>query len=327
MLHNVKNSGTNRAHHYPKVMLAFMLVLQHWRETNYPGYTMMMNNMGVYNEELGELTFAILARSVLGDHTKDDFDKMNSLFRLLPVYRDVKADVVADNNASNSLNWRHKIIKEGEEVRTTELFFKQAIRQMVSGTYTSYDGSVKSYSNAFNAGQHKTIPTNGAVFMSKTDLMSYVDRSMQLIKDDMNTNFLYPYKHIWPECINPDDDFKHNTDVVAEIHPSYEQKEVLLHVDGDDGVQTIINEEDEEDEEDEGDEDDDKDQGSEADLVDPDQGSSHPYDDRTWNSWGRINIENTMTGKRQRLQVQRFQYTQRRRGAKFPTLPSYAPHQ
>jgi len=63
----------------------------------------------------------------------------------LRIYRDVKGDVVADTTgAANSLNWRHKINKVGEEVVTTELFFKQIIRQMVSGTYQSYDGKPKS---------------------------------------------------------------------------------------------------------------------------------------------------------------------------------------
>ena len=80
----------------------------------------------MFNEELGELTFSILARSVLGDHTRYDFDHMDRLFRLLKVYRAVKSDVVADNsNASNSLNWRHKINKVGDEVTSTQLFFKR----------------------------------------------------------------------------------------------------------------------------------------------------------------------------------------------------------
>ena len=107
MLHNCRNAGATRGHPYPKIMLSFMLVLRYWRVSNFCAYQMMKNNMGMFNEELGELTFSILARSVLADHTRDDFDHMDKLFRLLRVYRDVKSDVVADNsNSANSLNWR-----------------------------------------------------------------------------------------------------------------------------------------------------------------------------------------------------------------------------
>ena len=322
MLHNVKNSGTTRAHHYPKVMLAYLLVVQHWRDTNYPGYQMMLENMGIYNEELGEMTFAILARSVLGDHTKDDFDHMNSLFKLLPVYRDVKSDVLADHNAMNSLNWRHKINKHGEEVLSTELFFKQAIRQMVNGTYTSYDGSAKSFSNALNGSQHKQPPINGIVLMSKKDVLAYVHRSLELIRDDMKTNFLYPYKHIWPECIEDEDDLKHNDLEIATVKPAYEEKVESQPVDDDDDV--VCNEQDIDEGDNESDNSyvDDDSEESEGDMVDPDKGCSNPLDSRTWKAWGKIHTENTMVGKRKRHQPKRLLYNGRIKGAMFPNAPS-----
>ena len=317
MLHSVKNSGTKRAHHYPKVMLAYMLVLQYWRDTKYPGYQMMLHNMGIYNEELGEMTFAILARSVLGDHTKDNFEHMDSLFKLLPVYRDVKSDVVADNKASNSINWRHKINKDGEEVTSTAIFFKQAIRQMVNGTYTSYDGSTKGFSNSINGSLHKQAPINGIVYMSKQDVLSYVNRSLELIRDDMKTNFLYPYKHIWPECVEYDDESKH-AGIVAEMMPEYEEKVEKQHVDKDDGD---VDGELDFDEGDNGTDNSDLDEDSkdsEEDIVDPDKGSSNPLDSRSWKAWGKVHPENTMVGKRVRHEPERLRHMERRKGAKFP---------
>ena len=323
MLHNCKNSGTRRAHQYPKIMLSFMLVLQHWRETDYCGYRMMLHNMGIYNEELGELTFAILARSVLGDHTRDDFDHMDRLFKLLPVYRDVKSDVVADNRASNSLNWRHKIKKDGEEVKTTELFFKQAIRQMVNNTFTSYDGSAKGYSDALNGAQHRVKPINPAVYMRKVDLQAYIDRTFDLIKDDMKTNFLYPYKHIWPECIDADVEQKGEPAQIAELEVEYEEKQEELKVDDDDGGMPLDDEDEEVEDNSESSKEDDEGDDNEEENVDNDQGAHNPYDNRSWKAWGRVNPENTMIGKRQRQAVQRFQYNQRRRqGAQFPAAPS-----
>ena len=325
MLHDNKNSGTLRGHPYPKVMLSFMLVLQHWRDTDYCGYQMMIKNMAIFNEELGELTFAILARSTMGDHTKDDFEHMDRLFRLLAVYRDVKSDVVADNNASRSLNWRHKIKKDGEEVTNTVLFFKQAIRQMVNGTYTSYDGSSKSYSTALNGSIHKVRPDNPPVYMSKIDVTAYVRKWIDKVREEMSSNYLYPYRHIWPECL-ADDDQKHNTDIVAELDPIYEEKVEELRVDGDNSAHISPQEDDEEDvcsDATKESEDNDGSDASEESRIDPDQHRGpHPLHSRTWKAWGRVNEENTVVGKRARTQPTRFQYNGRRRGAKFPTAPT-----
>lgn len=282
----------------------------------------MLENMSVFNEELGELTFSILARSTLGDHTKDDFDHMDRLFRLLPVYRDVKSDVVTDNSTSNSLNWRHKINKDGEEVKTTELFFKSAIRQMVNNTYTSYDGKAKSYSNSLLGAQHKVQPINPAVYMAKSTLLEYVERAIGQVKEDMNTHYLYEYKHIWPECVNHADDHKGDLDIVAELQPAYEEKKQELDVDDDDGVELAADQELDVDVPSDASKEESDSEQSDGGHIDPDQGGPNPYDSRSWKAWGTVNVENTVVGKRNRAPVERFVHSQRRRGAKFPHGPS-----
>ena len=318
MLHQCRNAGATRGHPYPKIMILFLLVLQHWRTSKYCGYEMMRSNMSMFNEELGELTFSILARSVLADHTRDDFVHMDRLFRLLRVYRDVKSDVVADNSgASNSLNWRHKIKKDGEEVMATELFFKKIIRQMVSGTYQSYDGSPKSYTSAQNGSELRELPKSPLVFMTKKALDDYLQVQLVAIRNDMKTNFLYPYSHIWPECINHDDEHDGDEQVVQRQGGNEVQEEDVELDDGEEVEQA----------KDVSDEegvvvDDNKVEEQEVDdevenVPDPD----HVVDatnQRGWEAWGTINSQNTVVGKRQRKEPERFEYKGRRRGGHYP---------
>ena len=278
---------------------------------------MMKSNMAMFNEELGELTFSILARSVLADHTRDDFDHMDRLFRLLRVYRDVKGDVVADTSgAANSLNWRHKINKLGEEVVTTELFFKKIIRQMVSGTYQSYDGSPKCYTNARNAATLKVSPTSPAVYMPKDALDAYLLNLLAVIRVDMNTNFLFPYAHIWPACINHDDD--HDDDeLVVEMNVAQENEDVGFESDDqnreenkkdlEEAVNEIENNNNRN-----GDID-------EEDVPELDQDHDvNPTDERGWEAWGTINEQNQIVGKRKSNPVSRFVYNERRRAGHYP---------
>lgn len=278
---------------------------------------MMKSNMAMFNEELGELTFSILARSVLADHTKDDFAHMDRLFRLLRVYRDVKGDVVADTSgAANSLNWRHKINKVGEEVVSTELFFKKIIRQMVSGTYQSYDGTPKSYTNAATAATLKVRPTSPLVYMPKAALDAYLLNLMTVIRVDMNTNFLYAYRHVWPECVNHDDEHDDDEQVVQMDHveenhdegyESDDQNGQENKQDPEEGVDAKHNEDNinavvEEDD---------------GPQLDADH-AVNPLHSRSWKSWGRVNDENVVSGKRKSVPISRFVYDGRRVNGHYP---------
>lgn len=317
MLHYSRNAGATRGHPYPKIMIAFLLILQYWRASNFCGYEMMKSHMSMFNEELGELTFSILARSVLSDHTRDDFIHMDRLFRLLRVYRDVKSDVVADNSgAANSLNWRHKINKAGEEVLSTELFFKKIIRQMVSGTYKSYDGSPKCYTNAQSASELKMNPNSPIVFMEKAALDEYLQTQLAAIRNDMKTNFLYPYTHIWPEAVNHDDEHEEGLQVVQrqgavpfeedEVDVDDQEDQELKQNVADDGGEVdndkIVEEEFDD---------------AKENIPDPDH-VVDAYEQRTWAAWGTVNQENQVSGKRPRVAPNRFVYTARRQGGHYP---------
>ena len=317
MLHNCRNAGATRGHPYPKVMLLYMLVLRYWRSTNFCAAQMMRNNMSLFNEELGELTFSILARSVLADHTRDDFEHMDRLFRLLRVYRDVKSDVVADNSgASNSLNWRHKIQKSSDKITSTQIFFKKIIKQMVNGTYQSYDGSPACYKNA-QSGSELRIRTNSpVVYMQLPELDAYLKKLMTVIRADMLTNFLHPDAHIWPECIGLEDMHENHEVVVVEgridipdevevdedVEKERDEKEDVKEVDAD----ADNNDNQQQDDDDKSD--------HEADADD----GVNPFERRTWKAWGRVNEENTMYGKRKTNPVQRFQYENRRVNGRYP---------
>ena len=298
-------------------MLLYMLVLRYWRDTNFCAAQMMRNNMSLFNEELGELTFSILARSVLADHTRDDFEHMDRLFRLLRVYRDVKSDVVADNSgASNKLNWRHKIQKSGDEITATQLFFKKIIKQMVNGTYQSYDGSPACYKNAQTGAESRIRTDSPIVYMQLPELDAYLQKLMTVIKADMKTNFLYPYAHIWPECISLDDAHLAQ-DVVVVTGKTVDQDEEVVEEDDEkdrDEQEDVKEVEIDADNNDNTQQHDDDHSDHEAD----DDDGVNPFERRTWKAWGRVDEENTMYGKRKTQPVERFQYNNRRVAGRYP---------
>jgi len=200
MLRNVKVPFKGRSHDYPKVILSQLLLLEYWRVSDHVVWRMMEKNMGCVNEELGELTFSILSRCVLGDHIKSRFDHMNSMFKVLPSYRAIKEEVLADQASSSSLGWRHSIKSDCEEVKSTSLFFKNMIKQIVSNKFLSYDGSKASYKSLLNCRSFLTTEVTPLVFQK--EIVLDLNPTFRVIKADLYGYFLQDYKHLWPVPVN-----------------------------------------------------------------------------------------------------------------------------
>ena len=158
----------------------------------------MKENMHMYNEELGEISFSVLARCVLGDNHKSDLQHMRSLYKLLPVYRDTKDQLLADTVSSDSINYRHTIKPDDDSVRVVTLFFQRTIRQILSGEYRSYNGSSEAYKSAAKAVGCLTVECLPVVFRS--DICTLVNSYFDQIDRSICTNFLYKDRDIWTDA-------------------------------------------------------------------------------------------------------------------------------
>lgn len=203
MLRDSRVAGKHIAHNYPKMILANILILEHWRVSGYVGRKVMNNNMHMFNEELGEISFSVLSRCVLGDNNKSDFGHMQKMYKLLPVYRELRDDMLRDTTSSESINSRHYIKEDDANVRVATLFFQRTIRQIVNGEYRSYNGSVESYKSSAMASQCYSVTYQPLVYKSNisSNVLAYLDQ----IKTSVTTHFLYNDRDIWPEADMPDD--------------------------------------------------------------------------------------------------------------------------
>ena len=163
--------------------------------------------MHMFNEELGEISFSVLARCVLGDNHKSDLQHLQSLYKLLPVYRDTKDQLLADTTSPDSINYRHTIKHDDDSVRVVTLFFQRTIRQIYSGEYRSYNGTPDAYKSAAKASGCLTVDCLPVVF--RTDINSLVDSYFEQIVQSISTNFLYKDRDIWTEA---DDSSADNND-------------------------------------------------------------------------------------------------------------------
>lgn len=193
------------SHNYPKMQLAQMLVIDYWRQSHYVGYEMMIDNLSIYNEERGEMLYSILSRCVLGDNNRSDFEHIDSMFKLLSEYTCMKDDVINDTETStSSMNHRHVIPENDDNLTSVCHFFRRTIRQIMNGEYRSYDGSKTCYTSAHNASMHLTKDYQDSVYLA--DISSLVDKYANDLKTTLSSGILRPHKDIWTDI---DSDVQH----------------------------------------------------------------------------------------------------------------------
>ena len=181
---------------------------------------MMKDDMCIVNEEYGELTYSILSRLVLGDHIKSDFEHMNKMFSMIPMYTGIRDDIFSDFGKAGSLNWRHVIKPEDECVAHAVVFFKRLIREVVDDTYKSYNGKPDSFKNAKKASENLTTEHIPLVYDPRV-----VDTIIPMF-DSIRKKLSCPYltkpdvKDIWPEAVggvNHDLDMSDDSDAESEL--------------------------------------------------------------------------------------------------------------
>lgn len=229
MLRNVQVRHRGTAHNYPRFQLAYLLILEHWRVTNYIGLQMMQDNMSCVNEELGEIIFSMLAKVTSGGPTISDFDHMSQMFSLLPVYRDIKMDVHKDLGKKDSINWHHTIKANDENVLMTGVFFRGVIRRVLNNTFRSYNGLPECFANQESGMEHSTDRCLPVVYCD--DVMDSVVRQLTGIGRALTTRFVHRYSDLWPGGGNVSEEKRDNVEVDMSVSEDENAEDADLDVD------------------------------------------------------------------------------------------------
>ena len=263
-------------------------------------HQMMESNMAIVNEELGEISFSMLSRCVLGDTVKDEFKHMSKMYSLLPIFRDIKYDVMADTNVSTSLTWHHEIKPDSDEVKSAVLFFKKIIAQIKRGSYKVYSNDTVSFKSAVAATQNLVASSLNLVHMEKEPFEDYVNSLYGKIQTDMDLYALYRYDDVWPEAapeilFQPGDVTDDSNNEISSIEDAGDFSDApnspevdLTNLTNNEGrldfTATTFLESDNS-----------FDPSASEDLNDS---AKSPYLRRTWNAWGNVSRENIMYGRR-----------------------------
>jgi hypothetical protein len=186
------------------MQLAYLMILEHWRVTNYIGLQMMKENMSCVNEELGEVMFSMLAKVTLGHPGISDFQHMSRMFSLLPVYRDIKLDIHEDLGRKDTMNWHHTIKTDDENVLMTGVFFRGLVRRVVNNTYKAYNGQPECYKNQESGASNSTV--NFLPLVYSNGVVNSLNTQCEGITKALSSNFVRPHADLWRGHNQPDGD-------------------------------------------------------------------------------------------------------------------------
>ena len=197
MMNKMKIPHRGTPHVYPRIQMTHLLVLAYWKSIDHVAYQMMQNNMASVSEDLGELSFSMLARCVLGDHIKSDIVHMDQLYKLLPVYRSIKKDIGDDTNNKDAMSWHHTIQPDAVEIHAVAFFFNRMIGEVLSNTFRSYSGESAGYKSRNAAAEHLTEDFLPPVYIDNYDDLDIHD-ILRSIPTALEGFFLQDHQHIWP---------------------------------------------------------------------------------------------------------------------------------
>jgi hypothetical protein len=164
-----------------------------------------LNDPSSMNEEPGEDSFGILARCVLGDTQKTKFSHVSDMYSLLHLYRQVNADTkddIAGPLQQKKFTTGTFMVKEdSKEVEELGAFFRTVIREVMSGSFRVYDGSVKARTSKAKAQECMKRVDAPKQMLDHVASKAYVMTQLAKVKRTMKGQYwLSAYSDIWPEA-------------------------------------------------------------------------------------------------------------------------------
>lgn len=215
MLHLLLVLARGKSSRYSQSVIMQIMFILHQKHHGLPMWTMLKDGLSCFNEEAGEMSFAMLARSVLGDTSQSHIKHLSKLFGLINSYGELERNVKEQhgiNTEKSGTNWRKKIDPEGSEVVATRAFILQWLRAIKAKRFRVYPGDDKSYKN-YDVARMNMVPfVKASQSLWDVDLSSAFELQIVKCRHKFISNWMSSFGDIWPE-------FKaENDDLVEDVH-------------------------------------------------------------------------------------------------------------
>ena len=187
-------------------------VLEWMKSVDHPVWKMLVADPTMLLEEIGEISFSVLARS-LNTGVRQDRDRVSKLYKLSHKQIETAQKLKVDNENNDDFlnNMIGKYIDPNHEtVQAVTAYFSSAMRQLKALTYKSYpQGHSVNIANS-NAGDAIAVDLDiepRIWLQPKCDLIPVVLKEM---KERLRSHWVTNFKEIWPEVNPPESSMQSN---------------------------------------------------------------------------------------------------------------------
>ena len=117
-----------------------LLLLMHQRQYDLPIWRMFVTSPAVFNEEIGEMSFAQLSRCVLGDTTKAKFQHMHTQYKLTTLYAATTDTLRTEQGRTPRKSGYYMLHKKKKEVLMVTTFMQETITALRFRCFQVYTG-------------------------------------------------------------------------------------------------------------------------------------------------------------------------------------------
>ena len=125
---------------YPKAIMMQLLLLMHQRQFDLPTWRMFVTSPAVFNEEIGEMSFAQLSRCVLGDTVKAKFQHMHTQYKLTNLYAATTETLRTEQGRTARKSGYYSLHKKKKEVGMVVAFMQETINAIRFKVFQVYTG-------------------------------------------------------------------------------------------------------------------------------------------------------------------------------------------
>ena len=140
-----------------------LLNIIHMQKHNLPSWRLFNRSVAVFNEEVGEHSFSVLSRVVLGDNNKCSFKHMHYMYQMIHTYRQCAGELLKDQGRKKRTTTNMDIHRLHSTQTAVTNFMLDTIRSIKAHTYRVYPGAKNkanpSYPNVNSSSASKIVRT------------------------------------------------------------------------------------------------------------------------------------------------------------------------
>ena len=128
---------------YVKPLLTELLMQSHSIDKELPTYSLFRDGFSLFNEEVGEMSFSVLARLVTSKKAEVELDTVNKLYILIHEYTALDDDLLVDTDVRRMRNGYTKMDPYGPVADGVTAFFTSVLQRIKFNSFCIYSGKAE----------------------------------------------------------------------------------------------------------------------------------------------------------------------------------------